>query len=47
MFLEHSGFDPDNALAQAMRKIVGGGWVGIVTRGFGTVLEEIASVEVK
>ena len=43
MFLEHTGFDPDDAIAQKMRKVMGGGWRGIVTRGFGSVLDEIAA----
>ena len=43
MFLEHTGFGPDDAIAQKMRKAMGGGWRGIVTRGFGSVLEEIAA----
>jgi uncharacterized protein YndB with AHSA1/START domain len=47
MFLEHTGFDLDDAQQQAMRKIMNGGWRGIVATGFGTVLDEIAAVEVK
>ncbi|HEY4018519.1 MAG TPA: SRPBCC domain-containing protein [Pseudonocardiaceae bacterium] len=47
MFLEHTGFNPDNAMQQTMRKIMGGGWRGIVTRGLGSLLDEIAGVEVK
>jgi uncharacterized protein YndB with AHSA1/START domain len=46
MFLEHTGFDPDNAVAQTMRRIMGGGWRGIATRGFGAVLDETAAADV-
>jgi uncharacterized protein YndB with AHSA1/START domain len=43
MFLEHTGFDVDDTQLQAMRRIMNGGWRGIVTTGFGTVLDEIAA----
>lgn len=46
MFLEHTGFDQDDRLAQARRKIMDGGWRGIVTAGFGTVLDEVAAAGV-
>ena len=46
MFLEHSGFDLGDPRQQAMRRIMGGGWRGIVERGFGVVLDEIAATGV-
>ncbi|HEX4224606.1 MAG TPA: SRPBCC domain-containing protein [Pseudonocardiaceae bacterium] len=46
MFLEHTGFDPDNEMARTMRTIMGGGWRGILARGFGSVLDDVAGVEV-
>ena len=47
MFLEHTGFDPADAQQQAMRRIMNGGWGGIVATGFGTVLDEVAATGVK
>jgi uncharacterized protein YndB with AHSA1/START domain len=47
MFLEHSGFDQEDTLAQSMRRIMNGGWRGIVLTGFGSVLDEIAAAGVK
>jgi hypothetical protein len=37
VILRHSGFDPDNAVQQRSRAIMGNGWVRIAAR-FGEVL---------
>jgi uncharacterized protein YndB with AHSA1/START domain len=46
MFLEHTGFDPSDAMQRTVRKVMNGGWRGILARGFGAVLDEAAGAEV-
>ncbi|HEX3778358.1 MAG TPA: SRPBCC domain-containing protein [Pseudonocardiaceae bacterium] len=43
MFLEHTGFDPDDAIQQTMRKMMNGGWRGSVLSGFARIVEETAA----
>jgi uncharacterized protein YndB with AHSA1/START domain len=43
MFLEHTGFDPDDAIQQAARKIMNGGWRSGVLRAFTAILDETAA----
>lgn len=42
LFLEHAGFDPDDATQQMSRKFMGGGWRSHVLRRFGEILDEAA-----
>lgn len=37
LFLAHEGFDPGDAYQAAARRIMGGGWVGVL-RGIGTLI---------
>lgn len=40
IFLEHAGFDPDDATQQLSRTFMSGGWRSHVLRRFGELLEE-------
>lgn len=42
MFLDHTGFRPDEEIDQITRKIMSGGWRSTVLSGFTAVLDEIA-----
>ena len=39
LFLEHSGFDPDDPTAQLSRRIMGGGWRSMILRRLGELLD--------
>lgn len=41
LFLDHEGFDPDDAMQQMARKIMGGGWRSMHFVAIGKVLDEL------
>ncbi|NGN68076.1 SRPBCC domain-containing protein [Streptomyces sp. A7024] len=41
LFLSQSGFDPDDAMSQQARKIMGGGWTSMVFPALDKALEEM------